>query len=84
MHAQLAVEAGRIRGILPDDNIRWNIKEDEDSSITKGGDNVDETLEHWRKEMDQLLVNTEDETLNFESDEHGMNSTVTPISNLCE
>ena len=82
IHAQLAVEAGRIQGILPEDDVKWNINEDDDTYITKGKDDVDEKLENWGKELEAFSHSINNNSLEFDSTDHTSNPSVTPISDL--
>ena len=58
VHGQLAVEAARIQGILPEGDTIWEADEDDKVSIATGDATV--TLHNWRLEMEQLSISTND------------------------
>ena len=82
IHAQLAVEAGRIQGILPEDDVKWDINKDDNIYITKSKDDVNERLENWGRELEAFSHSINNNSLEFDSTDHASNPSVTPISEL--
>ena len=81
VHGQLAVEAARIQGILPDDKMNWIVKGEKD--IEKAPPNIDVTLDCWKNELQQSSFMTDE--INLEAHiSTSLEPEVCPITNLRE
>ena len=79
VHGQLAVEAARIQGILPDDKMNWIVKGEKD--IENAPPNIEVTLDCWKNELQQSSFVTDE--MNLESHiSTSLEPEVCPITNL--
>jgi hypothetical protein len=46
VHGQMGVEAARIRGILPDTNLCWQVDEEDTSTVKLATEDITFTLDH--------------------------------------
>jgi hypothetical protein len=82
VHGQLAVEAARIQGILPNGDEMWKV--DNESCVDIAREDVDDILDDWQHEMDRSMT----ESMELEVDTcpsvcpKTMKEAVIPISNL--
>ena len=81
VHGQLAVEAARIKGILPDKDEMWKVVEDE-NDITMAENDVEKRLNGWRHQMDCYSAIENDVTDDNDGVRNNGDPEVLPISDL--
>jgi hypothetical protein len=82
MHGQLAVEAGRLRGILPESDSSWEIKDEHQVDIATN--DIDVMLSNWHDQLEQSASVTD--PLCYGTDSRNTTSTregrILPLSDL--
>jgi hypothetical protein len=76
----LAVEAGRLRGIFPDEEFTWEVIDDKKVDVAKS--DVDEKLSAWRDELKKCSKLSDESNLDIKVDEHISRVKVVPVSEL--
>jgi PIF1-like helicase len=82
MHGQLAVEAAKIWGIFPDNDISWIVNEEHEVEVKTARGDINSTLQRWRHHLEQSSAFSSDCDLETNNIEHTMEATVIPISDL--
>jgi hypothetical protein len=81
IHGMLAVEAGRLKHILPEESHVWTCKEDED--VKRGSDADIEKVTKWEEELQRQLrteiESNEESSLHLDDDDEGC---VVPMEEL--
>jgi hypothetical protein len=80
IHGRLAVEAGRIRGIFPDDEINWDVNDESKVEVAKG--DVDLKLKEWDEEMKPSILVSDDTIKEYDECKHGIEGEVVLLSDL--
>lgn len=80
IHSQLGVEAAKIQGIFPDDEMKWSIAKDEEIKVAHE-DSLD-VLHNWQHQLDQILEIVNNKDFNLTENPQLRPAQVLPISDL--
>ena len=82
VHGQLAVKAARIKGIFPNVDSIWKVDSTEDDTVAIAGEDVENTLNKWRTQLEQSSFVNDDINLETNTRVENMEAGVMPISQL--
>ena len=80
VYGQAAIEAARLKGILPNNEMSWHVKSE--TEIDMASDDVDEKLDCWKDELQKSSVAADETTFDLNGFERVKDSEVVPISDL--
>jgi hypothetical protein len=80
IYGQLAVEAGRIREILPDNKISWEAVNEDDVTIAKN--DIEGMLDTWQHQLIESALVVDEVELNSQSSNQLKQPEIMPISDL--
>jgi hypothetical protein len=86
LHGRLGVEAARIRGILPNDEMTWEVDREQERHVYKATDDIDKTLQNWQHQLEEssIFLNAASIESNVDGGHHETQPEVRLLSDLCQ